>query len=227
MSIAQGVRRARQFWRRKGWPLAASLVLNAGLVWCVLAPRWTVPGEAAPGVAVVEASISAHNRASAPAPRPASAPSPHTETPFEAPEAALPLPHWHVSAEARIEAELALEGVAEARRCDLAGALRAVLQANAEVVDAVAVMPRAAGSAANAVMLWDGAWLSAAAAAPGHGDVVESAVGDLVRAASPECRATAMIGPQFVFLDDARGGTVLVIGSGEWRWDDLIQSAES
>jgi hypothetical protein len=225
MSIAQGVRLARRFWRRKGWSLAASLVLNAGLVWCVLTPRWTVPGEAAAGVSVVEASISASNRASAP--RPASAPSPQTETPLEAPEAAPPLPHWQVSAEAKLEAELALEGIAEARRCDLAGALRAVLQANAEVVDAVALMPRAAGSAANAVMLWDGAWLSSVAAAPGHGDVVESAVGDLVRAASPECRATAMIGPQFVFLDDARGGTILVIGSGEWRWDDLIQSAES
>ena len=84
MSIAQGVRLARRFWRRKGWPLAASLVLNAGLVWCVLTPRWTVPGEAAAGVSVVEASISASNRASAP--RPASAPSPQTETPLEAPE---------------------------------------------------------------------------------------------------------------------------------------------
>lgn len=127
-----------------------------------------------------------------------------------------------------IEAAFSAEIAASVRGgggCNLTGHLREALQRDAILLDGLAALPRDARSVANAVMVWDGAWVGAQAArgAPMAQHLRDAIVG-LLRSAPPVCREADVVGPQFIILDDPRGATVLVLGSGEWRWDDVIES---
>jgi hypothetical protein len=76
---------------------------------------------------------------------------------------------------------------------------------------------------ANAVMLWDGGWVEARAS-PGEDllQPIRQAILAGLASAPPECRDHWMSGPRFIALADQRQSTVLALGSGAWRWSDLL-----
>lgn len=104
--------------------------------------------------------------------------------------------------------------------CDMVSGVEARMQADPAVLEALGALPPNARSVANAVMLWDGAWTlgpspSAALVALDQG--LERAL----TGAPPGCLDAQVLGPRLVTLRDSRGATLLVIGSGEWRWSQL------
>jgi hypothetical protein len=99
-------------------------------------------------------------------------------------------------------------------------------------------LPAQARTQADAVMLWDGGWLqSASALSPAPADTPNGSVltlGQLrrvveqeLRKAQTECRNAMVTGPQFIALPGVRRTTIIVVGSGQWRWEDLLRPDEA
>ena len=110
---------------------------------------------------------------------------------------------------------------ASGQACDLTQWLQGALQANPQTQTALAQIPRPARSVANAMMLWNGRWVATPAAATGL-QTLRSAVLSGVASAPEACRAELIRGPVLLTLVDPTGSTVLAVGSGEWRWNDLL-----
>lgn len=108
--------------------------------------------------------------------------------------------------------------------CDMTQWLRQALQADPQVQDALAHIPRPARSVANAIMLWDRAWVGTGSAAASGVATIRLALVAGIRAAPAACRDQALRGPELFTLVDAVGTTVVAVGSGEWRWADVLQS---
>jgi hypothetical protein len=106
--------------------------------------------------------------------------------------------------------------------CDLTRWLQAALQDDPRVRDALARIPRPARSVANAIMLWDGAWVAPRATATVDLETVRRAVINGVSAAPEACKSQIAQGPELLSLTDETGTTVVVVGSGIWRWAELL-----
>jgi hypothetical protein len=111
---------------------------------------------------------------------------------------------------------------ASGQDCQVAAWLQQALQANGEVQAALAAVPRADRSVANALMLWDARWVAQSPSAVAGVSVVRAALAAGVRAAPDRCRMAVVRGPELITVADATGTTLLAIGSGEWRWADLL-----
>jgi hypothetical protein len=100
--------------------------------------------------------------------------------------------------------------------CNMAGRVQAVLRKDRLVRDAVA------GYTGKAIMVWDGEWVWM------HGDIgrgltaVRQAIAFEVAFAPAACRATPMHGMVVFSLNGAQGPVRLAVGSGDWRWSDLL-----
>ena len=111
-------------------------------------------------------------------------------------------------------------------RCGLGEWLQATLQNDPDVRVALSQVPRGARSVANAVMLWNGAWVEARGydgrdtLAP-----IRRMIADGLRTAPSQCRDEVMTGPRFIAVGDSAQTTVLAVGSGLWRWSDLLVGA--
>ena len=114
----------------------------------------------------------------------------------------------------------AAASAASGRACDLTQWLQTALQNNPQSQVALAQIPRPARSVANAMMLWNGRWVEMPAAAGGL-QALRAAVLAGVASAPAACRSEVIRGPVLLTLADPAGSTILAIGSGEWRWDDL------
>jgi len=107
--------------------------------------------------------------------------------------------------------------------CDLASHLRDAILSDEPAMGALAALQGEARTAADAVMLWDGKWLGddsstlAAQLAP-----LRAVIDQALKSATPQCAAATMTGPQFIAIPAAGRTTMLVIGSGQWRWRDLF-----
>ena len=72
-------------------------------------------------------------------------------------------------------------------------------------------------------MLWDGGWIRTGALADARVTrPIRTAIADAVRAAEPACAAAPVSGPVLLLVPDTDGAMVLVLGSGTWRWADLM-----
>jgi hypothetical protein len=105
---------------------------------------------------------------------------------------------------------------------------------DAILVDAAAMaeleaLPPHARTEADAVMLWDGAWpwpSSAAVTPPADSTLpgaLRRAVEIAIANAPAECRDAPVAGPRFIALPGALRTTTIVIGSGQWRWADVLE----
>jgi hypothetical protein len=110
--------------------------------------------------------------------------------------------------------------------CDLTEPVRAALQSSDAVRASLPLIPPDQRSVANAVMVWKVGWLSddeqldkAAIAA------IRTVVAETVAAATPECRMQPQTGPRLLLLSGTRDTVVLAVGSGQWRWQDLLDTA--
>lgn len=115
--------------------------------------------------------------------------------------------------------------------CPLETLLGAALQADPVARVALARIPRPSRSVANAVMMWDGRWVADARVGglPAI-DAVRGAIAAVLRAAPPGCADRVVLGPVFVPVNvfaPTRGDTgtiVLALGSGAWRWPDMLRT---
>lgn len=114
----------------------------------------------------------------------------------------------------------AAASAASGQACDLTQWLQTALQNNPQSQVALAQIPRPARSVANALMLWNGRWVDMPVAAGGL-QTLRAAVLAGVASAPAACRSEVIRGPVLLTLADPAGSTILAIGSGEWRWDDL------
>jgi hypothetical protein len=114
------------------------------------------------------------------------------------------------------------ESAAPGHSCQLGGWLQAALRADPAVQAALAAIPRADRSIANAIMLWDVRWVRQPSSALNGASALRSALMVGVRAAPAECQTQLIRGPELLALTDSSGTTLIAIGSGEWRWADLL-----
>ena len=71
-------------------------------------------------------------------------------------------------------------------------------------------------------MLWDGRWIAAGSPATRAALAsIRQVLASAVRAAPAACRAAVQAGPR-LFAVSGPPDSVLALGSGRWRWDDLL-----
>jgi hypothetical protein len=102
------------------------------------------------------------------------------------------------------------------RACDMAQRLQAALRRDVRVQAAVA------DARSRAILVWNGAWVR-------HQDqdgnglaAVREAIMWEVGFAPEACRDQPVHGLVLISLRDGPGSARLVVGSGEWRWSDLL-----
>jgi hypothetical protein len=180
--------------------------------------------------------------APAPVPQPAPAPAPTTAAAKPAPakptpprSLARPTPAPRAAAELAAgagppgdsagdlsDAQVAGAAVAGSGRgggpCDMAGRLQTALRKDA-LVQAAAAQASADG---RAMLVWNGDWVRS------HGQdgaglaAVREVIMWEVAFAPKACRAEAVHGLVLLSMNDTPGAARLVVGSGQWRWSDLL-----
>lgn len=106
--------------------------------------------------------------------------------------------------------------------CDVGAWLQSALQADPSVRLALTTIPPSSRSVANAIMLWDSHWTPQPMPAVAGVSALRSAMMVGVRSAPVECQSQLVRGPELIALADAHGTILLAVGSGEWRWGDLL-----
>lgn len=108
--------------------------------------------------------------------------------------------------------------------CDINLLMEVALAADPLAQAALMQVPRDARSVANAIQLWDGDWTPIIAEGQGGLlDPVRNLISAAVAGAPADCRNRLVEGPRFLIVADPGGSTtVLVLGSGLWRWSQLM-----
>ena len=209
-------------------------LLLTGLLLAPTSPPATLADTEAVGVSLVDgraiAALAFSGKASPPAPsKPAKPPVPRI-APTEIP------PQYVDAAEPEIEVSernplsdpvslaVAASGV-KGQTCQLTVWLQQALQADPQVQAALLKIPRPARSVSNALMLWDGDWTDASPNAAAGIAAIRAAVLAGLSSAPESCRAQLVRGPELMTLTTGAETTVIALGSGEWRWGDLLPSA--
>lgn len=135
-----------------------------------------------------------------------------------------------------IDAPPAAAGSGTGQGCGMAGVLAKGISENPEAMAAVAALPRDVRSEADAVMLWNGTWLDtgrsaalsalpvvSAMAGQEPVTVLKTVILATLAAAPAECREVELLGPQLIPIAEPGRTTMLVIGSGAWRWSSLSE----
>lgn len=106
--------------------------------------------------------------------------------------------------------------------CNMVGRLQAALRKDRRVQAAVAEARHADGPGGGAMMVWNGGWVrSHGQDGAGLAAVREAIMWEI--AFSPEpCRAEPVRGLVLLSMNDGPGAAKLVVGSGRWRWSDLL-----
>lgn len=118
-------------------------------------------------------------------------------------------------------------GSGDGNGCSVANAIGAALIADKDAMAELASLPTGIRSDADAVMLWNGAWLDAAPEAQELMD--QSTIPELrrvvtvaVEALPASCAQVENVGPQLIPIAEPGRTTMVVIGSGVWQWAALI-----
>lgn len=223
--------------RRRHLVVAGSVLAHAAVLALLL--RAPAPAGAPADVGVMSVSLF-RGEALAPSPRPpatssASAPPPRSEPPVTPPEPTEIEPRFvDVSMSLPLEGErdpladpvalsvAAASSGASGQTCLLTAWLQQALQADPQVRAALAGIPKPARSVANAIMLWDGGWVGPRLSASAGVTAIRMAVIAGIRSAPAACQAQVVRGPELIMLTEGGESTILAIGSGEWRWGDLL-----
>jgi hypothetical protein len=119
-------------------------------------------------------------------------------------------------------------GSAASKTCAVASAISAALLADEDAMAEIAALPAQFRSDADAVMLWNGAWLGSApdgqppALQENNMPEVKRVVTTTVMKLPAACIEAQTAGPQFVPVAESGRTTMVVIGSGLWRWSNLL-----
>ena len=109
-----------------------------------------------------------------------------------------------------------------AGRCDMIRRIQTALRDNPGVVAAAARAHRALPASQNALLVWDGDWVSNPGEAGRGLAGLRQAIAVEVAFAPAACRAQVVNGLVLISLGDAPGDPRLALGAGRWRWSDLL-----
>ena len=101
--------------------------------------------------------------------------------------------------------------------CDMARRVQSALRKDHIVLAA------AAGSAGQTLLVWNGDWVQGPGEEGKGMAAVREAIMWEVAFAPPECRAQAAHGLILLSLSSTAGTLRLALGSGNWRWSDLLR----
>jgi hypothetical protein len=152
--------------------------------------------------------------------------------------ARLPIPALNAAPSAPGSSASEGSGATVAGGCRLAEAVGAAILNDVAAMAELEALPAQARTQADAVMLWDGRWqhlaigVPPASASPSNVSNLASSrlryvVEQELRKAQTECRNAIVNGPQFIALPGVVRTTIIVIGSGQWRWEDLLRADEA
>lgn len=111
--------------------------------------------------------------------------------------------------------------------CDLTAPVQAALQASAPVQAVLLTIPQQRRSVANAIALWDQRWVRADKMLDLQSlNTIRSTITATIAAASPECRMAQQSGPRLIYVPSPTQTTVLALGSGQWTWQQVADSAQ-
>lgn len=108
--------------------------------------------------------------------------------------------------------------------CGVTDRLQRGLTGTPAVQAVLARVPLDERSVANAVVIWSDRWTSSdllggdAVAQP-----IRQVLTEQIALVSAACRNLVLRGPRLLVLPTTGGPTVLAVGSGEWRWSDLLR----
>ncbi len=106
--------------------------------------------------------------------------------------------------------------------CSPLDAIGRALAADPRARAAIADAPPGVRSEAGAIALWNGEWAATAATAAAPLASLRELVERTLAAAPKDCLDTTETGPRLVPVRDTARPTLIVLGSGVWRWRDLI-----
>lgn len=111
--------------------------------------------------------------------------------------------------------------------CDLTAPVQAALQANPDVIKSLPSIAADRRSVANVLALWDQTWVEPDPRLPETAlQTVRETVVLTIAAASQACQLQAQQGPRLLYLPVQGETTVLALGSGEWSWKQVADSAD-
>jgi hypothetical protein len=204
--------------------LGATLAVHGGLLALLLMP--SVENARPAGSALAMFDVTGPLASETPKPPKARQPTPVPPTPPQpivVPPPILPLPTPNAIVVALLEqADASASGGA----CDLTGPVQAALQTNEGLMRSLPHIPRDQRSVANAIMVWNAQWVTPDPdLAPAAFEVIRDVVAGTVAAASEECRLQPQGGPRLIMLPGTTETIVLALGSGTWRWQDVLDTA--
>lgn len=203
---------------------AATFAIHAGVVAVLMMPTITTPRSVPRALAVFDISASAAmadvKPPKAPQPEPVA---PTVPQPVIVPPPVIPLPSPNETVVAMLEQT---DAAASGGACDLTDPVQAALQQSEVVAASLPQIPQARRSVANAIMVWNEQWVALHETLdPAAMAAIRDTVAGTVAAASPECRLQPQSGPRLILLPGVSDTTVLAVGSGVWRWQDLLDTA--
>lgn len=130
-----------------------------------------------------------------------------------------------IAATAANSAEAAVVGSG----CSIAGKVGDAITHDPAALAQLAALPPEMRSRADAVFIWNGEWLIGSGASPVVNSTgmaisdnpLQQAIVSAVASAATECRTAPMTGPAFIAVQEGFRTTMLVVGSGVWRWDQV------
>lgn len=120
-------------------------------------------------------------------------------------------------------ADIELAGVAAGAGCDLTPSVQDALRGSGDISRYLPNIPVDRRSIANAIVVWNAGWTNPDAA-PGQSAyaTIRQTITQTVLAASAKCRSQVQAGPRLIYLPGDAGRTaVLVLGSGNWTWQQV------
>lgn len=116
------------------------------------------------------------------------------------------------------------DGTGGGGRCDMVRRLQDALRSDPDVTAAVTRSHGSLGSGGRAILVWNGQWLRS----PGQDGKglagVRQAIAMEVAFAPAACKAQPMRGLVVISFNDGPGAPRLAIGSGTWRWSELLSA---
>lgn len=107
--------------------------------------------------------------------------------------------------------------------CSPLEAVTKTITDDSATIAALRAVPRSERSISEAIVIWNAGWSEMAASTDAPLASVRIAMQQTLRALPSDCLAEIVAGPRLIQIATEQGTTFLAIGSGQWRWAQLIE----
>ena len=132
---------------------------------------------------------------------------------------ALPVPSFSLSLQDELDINAA---AASSDNCSTLDEVSAALLADPVAIAAIRQAPPETRSLADAVVMWNAGWSAASISDDAPLGPVRAAIERALLVVDDGCLDEVIAGPRFVQIPDGKGTMFVVLGSGQWRWRQLL-----